>query len=293
MDDISLMGWCVVIAGGDAREVVLASELQKKGADVRLLGFDRDIAPAAGKFSSKLPQRADAVICPLPGIYANGDIYAPLAASPTNLNEITPVLHQGTLFLAGNIPENIFNGLMAEGVRVIQTSTLDELCLYNAVPTAEGAVLIALGNSDITIHGSHALVLGFGRCGVPLARLLQGMDAVVTVAVRRRDVIAQASNLGFRAVEFSVLERHIGRFDYIFNTVPATVLTENLLQKAKREALIVDIASSPGGTDFKAAEALGIKSILAPGLPGKTAPVSAGRILGDVYSHLLISKGRR
>ena len=54
--------------------------------------------------------------------------------------------------------------------------------------------------------------------------------------------------------------------------------------------LIIDLATQPGGTDFEAANKYGFKAILAPGLPGKVAPVYAGEILADVVPRLIISE---
>lgn len=38
--------------------------------------------------------------------------------------------------------------------------------------------------------------------------------------------------------------------DIVFNTVPAMVLNAQLLVKMKKNSLIIDLASAPGGTDF-------------------------------------------
>jgi dipicolinate synthase subunit A len=94
--------------------------------------------------------------------------------------------------------------------------------------------------------------------------------------------------MGCRQGGFDALSEALGKADVVFNTVPAPVLGEAALRKARPGILIIDIASQPGGTDFKAAEALGIKALLTPGLPGKAAPVSAGRILAAVVPRLLV-----
>jgi dipicolinate synthase subunit A len=66
------------------------------------------------------------------------------------------------------------------------------------------------------------------------------------------------------------------------------VLNREILKYANPQVLIIDLATQPGGTDFEAANAFGLKAILAPGLPGKVAPVSAGKILADVIPKLII-----
>ena len=59
------------------------------------------------------------------------------------------------------------------------------------------------------------------------------------------------------------------------------------MQKCPHHTLIIDLASKPGGTDFRYAEKRGIKAILTPGLPGIVAPKTAGQILANVLAELL------
>jgi dipicolinate synthase subunit A len=95
--------------------------------------------------------------------------------------------------------------------------------------------------------------------------------------------------MGAEAIHLEDLGEVLPDVDVVFNTIPALVLTRELLQKMPQEALIIDIASSPGGVDFQGAADLGIKAILAAGLPGKAAPVTAGRILGRCLPRLILS----
>jgi dipicolinate synthase subunit A len=288
---ICLAGFEVVIAGGDAREVILAGELAKAGASVWLYGFARYPFKNSDIRQGR-PSRTDVLIFPLPGINPEGHIYAPYAAETLHLEELAPIMRPGTLILSGKIPNKQHEKLESLGVTVVFTADLDELAIYNAVPTAEGAVEVAMRESDITIHGSNALVIGFGRCALPLANTLAALGANVTVAARRREAIAMAEALGFTAISFHLLPMAAGKADFLFNTVPALVLTEEVLQGCNENAVIIDIASAPGGTDFSAAEELGIKGFLALGLPGKVAPVAAGKILAKVYPHIMSIHGK-
>lgn len=72
----------------------------------------------------------------------------------------------------------------------------------------------------------------------------------------------------------------------LFNTVPQTVIGRKELAGAK-DSLIIDLASKPGGVDFDAARDLGVKVIWALGLPGKVAPVSAGKIIKKSILNIL------
>ena len=91
-------------------------------------------------------------------------------------------------------------------------------------------------------------------------------------------------------LEFRLIDAEIGRFKVIFNTVPDMVLTKERLMLADRNVLIIDLASEPCGTDFNAAEELGITAKKALGLPGKFAPKTAGEILKETVLNILSEK---
>ena len=75
--------------------------------------------------------------------------------------------------------------------------------------------------------------------------------------------------------------------DFIFNTIPAMVLPKALLGYVRRDALILDMASAPGGVDYEACKELGISAALLPGLPGKYAPASSAEILAEKIERTL------
>ena len=94
--------------------------------------------------------------------------------------------------------------------------------------------------------------------------------------------------MGLKVIHFAELKEKIQEAEFIFNTVPHMILDKYMLDQMSKEAVIIDIASSPGGTDFAYAESLRIKALLAPGLPGKVAPKTAGKILAQVYPQLIL-----
>ncbi len=88
-----------------------------------------------------------------------------------------------------------------------------------------------------------------------------------------------AEALGCRALDYGGLEAALGDFDTIVNTVPARVLTEGMLCLIRPEALLLELASPPGGFDRTLAVNIGLRALAAPGLPGETAPLAAARLL--------------
>lgn len=145
--------------------------------------------------------------------------------------------------------------------------------------TAEGAVAIAMEELPIALFGSRCLIVGHGRIARALIRILRGMGASVTVAARSYGSLAEIEAEGCRAVRTDALKTSVKAADVVINTVPARMLTEPVLSALKHDALVIDLASRPGGVDLAAAGRLGVKTIWALSLPGKTAPITAGEII--------------
>lgn len=149
--------------------------------------------------------------------------------------------------------------------------------------TAEGA--IALLRPETGLSGAHILLLGYGRIARLLARELQKAGALVTAAARSGEQRAWAEAEGIEALPLDALFGALDRFDVIIGTIPAPVLTEPLLALVRKDALLLELASAPGGIDAAAAHERGLRYIRAPGLPAKYAPERAAVILRDaVYA---------
>ena len=69
------------------------------------------------------------------------------------------------------------------------------------------------------------------------------------------------------------------------------ILPAEILKNIQKNALVIDLASKPGGVDFSAAKALGIKVIWALSLPGKVAPVTSGKIIKDTIMNIMTELG--
>ncbi|GJM80830.1 hypothetical protein HMSSN139_33260 [Paenibacillus sp. HMSSN-139] len=176
------------------------------------------------------------------------------------------------------------------GFRIIEVLERDDVAIYNSIPTAEGAIMMAIQNTDITIHGSTSMVLGIGRTGFTLAGTLQGLGANVRVGVRREDDVARAVQMGWKPFATRDLAANVADVDLIFNTIPTMIVTAQIISKLPRKAVIIDLASAPGGTDFRFAEKRGVKAILAPGLPGIVAPKTAGIIMANTICQSILEE---
>ena len=173
------------------------------------------------------------------------------------------------------------------GIGLIELFERDDVAILNSIPTAEGAVKMAIENTDFTIHGSTCMVLGLGRTGLTLVRTLQGLGAKVLAGVLLPEQFARAAEMGASPFYTRDLLDYAGNIDLLFNTIPTMIVTAQMIAGLPSRAVIIDLASKPGGTDFHFAEKRGLKAILAPGLPGIVAPVTAGRIIADCVIQLI------
>lgn len=289
---VNLAGLKVVMAGGDRREHVLLTALVEAGAAVTAVGYSRVPDAKGVRIGRSLPDAAaaaDAVIAPMSGTDGAGRIKAvPDPDVQLVLDRfVFAKMRPGTPLLIG-IAQPLIRSLSQEfSIPVVELAEVDEIATLNSIPTAEGALQRAMEELPVTIHGTCAAVLGFGRCGVTLARMLVGLGARTHVVARNPGQLARAYELGAHPVPWERLPTVLPTCRLIFNTVPARVLDRVLLAQLDPESVIIDIASAPGGTDFEAARALGIKAFLELGLPGRVAPQTAGEILARCVPPLL------
>lgn len=172
------------------------------------------------------------------------------------------------------------------GARIFDLYGTEPLTTLNAIPTAEGAIRLAIDTSDITLHGARCLVLGFGRVGKVLAQKLHALSAVVTVAARKPADRALAQSVGMRASPLGAELCGLKDADFIFNTVPAPVLTPQQLAAVRSGCVLIELASKPGGMDEALCRARGLHYHFAPGLPSLCAPETAGRLYADCVENL-------
>jgi dipicolinate synthase subunit A len=192
------------------------------------------------------------------------------------------------------IPGDMFVGLLNSRHTLVTGGDFlrrEDFLILNAVPSAEGAVGLAMREMPVTIHGSEMLVLGFGRLGKLLCKSLLGLGASVTASARNNADFAWIETLGCRPAHTSNLSGILGKYDAVINTIPHMVLSSELLREIKQSCVIIDLASEPGGTDFGAARQMGLNCHWALGLPGKCSPESAARIMRQVLEHILAEKG--
>lgn len=274
----------ILIAGGDMRQIYCARKLSGE-ANTGVIGFDAELLPAdlaAHIAYTDQKQHYDCVVLPVVPLDSNGLLCTPCSSSELRTEYIRDMLRADGIILAGKCDERLRK--MFPDHEILEYLSREELSLRNAIPTAEGAVQIALEELPVTLNGLRVLVVGMGRIGTALSSLLKGFGADVTAAVRNETGAAKAR---IAAVKSVCTSRAGTEYAIVFNTVPELVFDREKLSKFSRDTLFIDLASKPGGVDFEAARDLGIAVIWALGLPGKTAPVTAGEIIAETVTAML------
>ena len=275
------------------RNVYLAEQLKKDYQYVEIYGFDKSGKPWAIKNSpiDFVLEGAKVVVCGIPLVSDNTSLTLPLSKEKLSIFEVIDKVPQKSLFIAGKIPENIYAQFAEKNVKCIDIVEREELAVLNAVPTAEGAIHTLLQELPMTLIGSRILIVGYGRIGKVLAKMLQGFGVEVWAAARKYSDIAWIEANGLKPVQIHQLARYVSDMDAIVNTVPSLVITKEILEKIRSDCFLLDLASIPGGIDFKVAESFGIKTKWALGLPGKIAPMTAGDIIRRTIYNIIEEEG--
>lgn len=189
----------------------------------------------------------------------------------------------------GRADKGLLKKAADDGIEIYDCFEQESFKIENAVPTAEAAIGLAISYTKNTLWNSRILILGYGKIGKALAlRLKNFTRARVGIYARKQQTRTQITCDGLSAIDD--LSGDFGNFNIVFNTVPSKILTKEILKNARKDCLIIDLASRPGGTDFEAAKALSVTAVHALALPSKTAPIASAEIFVDTAVKIL--KGR-
>jgi len=269
------------VIGGDLRQLSLAKEFKNDGFRVYTYGLT-----GLGEPDDNRAFSADIIVLPLP--LASGDLLnMPFSNEKISVSDIIDKIPHGKTVFGGGFSVWAQSKLSTIGAKYYDVLLRPEFPTYNAVPTAEGAIEIAISETPYTLNKSKVLLTGYGNITKALSKLLAAFGADCELAIRNKKQSAEAECMGFKTFHTDDIIKHVSSYDIIFNTVPSMLFTKDILKNVKNDALIIDLASKPGGVDFEAAKELSKRVIWALSLPGKTSPVSAGAIIKKTIVNIL------
>ena len=281
------------VIGGDARYIELIRQIQKNpDTTIDLVGFGSLEQGFIGcnqvEFEELKPEEIDAVILPITGTDEKGNVEPVFSSETIQLSkEWFARLNKSAVVFTGIANKYLKETAEEANIELISLLNRDDIAIYNSIPTAEGAIMMAIEHTDHTIHSSHITVTGFGRVGHTLANKLHALGAQVTVGSNNLRELARAKEIGMEAYPLDQLPEKVEHCDLMMNTIPAPVIDRTVIEKLPSQCVILDLASKPGGTDFQFAKRRGIRAILAKSLPNVVAPKTAGKILADVIQKIM------
>ncbi len=256
----------VFVCGGDARSIYMAEYFAGQGYSVTTFGIggqneDFDGIKSAGIVALGLPAVKE------------GNVYMPLSDCSLPFGELLNNCCPGTVVCGGRFNRQDY--CMAEDAKVtLMDYSEDEIfCTENALYTAEGALAELIKSGPCSLLHTRVLIVGYGRIGRALCNIMQSRVYSITVYARRQESRTVCEVSGIATIEDPA---EAGRFDAIINTVPANILTSDILASVRKDCLVMDLSARPGYVDKELCNANGLKLLYLPGIPLKSAPKSAG-----------------
>jgi len=188
---------------------------------------------------------------------------------PNKLNESDYLVGPVSFYPGGKTLSHIEETCQKAEVEIINYMACEDFLFKNAELTAEGLLAIIIQNTNFALADAKILILGFGRCGKAILRILSRFSCLVDIY----DTVPE-SPLGTS-------------YNIVINTIPAPVCTKEFLRQFTSDCIFFEIASAPGGFDKIAMEEMGFVMIDCPGIPGLYSPKSAGAAIGQTVISII------
>lgn len=277
-----------LVIGGDLRNVEL----------IKLLKEDEKIVYSYGiniKNSENLEDFLDdieVVIGPIPFSRDGLTVNSKFIKNKILIKDLLEKM-KGKILIAGNISEDVKKLSQIYNIEVIDVMKSEKLAILNTIATAEGTIELMISNTNTIIFECNVLILGFGRVAKTLAQRLKDLVKSITCASIENDELSWIEVLGYEKINLNDLDKSqelltsLANYNVIINTIPSQIFDEKKLQYIKKDTLLIDLASNPGGIDKEEVKKRKLKLIHALGLPGKVAPVSSAKFIKEViYNYL-------
>ena len=279
----------IAVIGGDLRSKYLANMLAQENTVITYgQELENEVKLEAMKIDNlkSAIELSNIIIGPIPFSKDGKFVYAQFSRQNILIKDIIQYA-KGKTIIAGAVKEDVYDLAVKSDVHIIELMKNESLTVLNTMATAEGTLEVAMKRTKRTIHGSKVLVLGYGRVAKVVARAFDALSADVTCAARKQEAFAWLEVDGYKKTNINELEDNLSAYDIIINTPPTMILTKNRLQKLKKDCLVIDLASYPGGVDQDAAKESGINYEWALGLPGKVAPITAAEHIKKTLDNIL------
>ncbi len=267
------------IIGGDSRQLYMADYLENLGYEVQIYGLPESKRYCCKNLSHPINNYKN-ILLPLP-VSRDGKHIFSIVSVKESIDELVCLLNENHRIFAGMISNTLKAKLEKNNSKVYDYFKREDVTVMNAVPTVQGILKTIIDNIEYTINSSKIAIFGYGRIGSLTADVLSSIGADITVCARSYSDLAKAKTKGYNTCFIKNSDNNAEEYNIVINTVPAVVINKAMLQKIRKDCLIIDVASTPYGVDYVAASELELNTILCPSLPGKVAPKTAGEIIAN------------
>lgn len=230
------------------------------------------------------------IICNTPfskdGIYLNCDFY-----SHYPIDTFIRLLKPGQLVFGGNIPTSTVSKGLEKNVLFVDFLKDKHLIWENAALTAEGLIAKMITVTDFSLSSSNVLIIGYGNCGKNIASRLKSFHSKIFIYDHTKEHQTLAKDNGYIPIKYDNLSDELKNFHIIINTVPSNVLNDFHLTQINKSCMLFEIASKPYGLTPEMIKKHNLSLITCPGIPGITAPKTAGEIIAKSIISYLERKG--
>lgn len=227
------------------------------------------------------------VVLPVPTTKDSVNVYSDDGTVSVKLREVIDALNENQELIGFGFSEEIKEMLEERNIAYYDISSQDNFAVNNAYLTAQGCLRLLLDSTEDYISGSKALIIGFGRVACALSLSLKALGLDVTIAARNAAQLQKAKCLGYKAIKLGSLEHSIYYFDYIFGTVPKTILTYNSVKLIRDDSIYFELASKPYTANKEDFTSLGKRYVFGGSLPGRYLPIASGKLIyEEIMQHI-------
>ncbi len=221
---------------------------------------------------NKLKQRVSAdlgriILLPIPSVSRDGFI----KGSNVLRESVVEAAEEGSLVAGYALPDDFRESLSEAGSFVYDAAMDEDFLLENARLTAHGALGHILSDLKKDVSALRVAIVGYGRIGSEMLRLLLFLGADVTLLTTRESVARELGAMGAfaRLIDASV---SLSGFDLVINTAPARLFDETTAGIS--DCPIFDLASGDVLPSLP-------NIIKLPALPEKMYPQTAGEVYAE------------
>lgn len=275
------MNYKFALISGDKRNIYLAEKLTQNGHEVTLYGFDKNNIKNTHSLK-EIIEKHNYIICPIPFTRDNISLNTPLSAQTITLNDFLSLLDKSKTVFSGALNTNY-----GDDKNIIDIYAKNSVKDASTIATVEGAIKIAIENTDTSLYGSNILIIGYGQIGSYLAKSLRNLGVNVTIVTRSDSSLKKAKEDGFSSYKNDVLDEHISKKHIIFNTAEKIQLNAKNLGLVDKETVYIELASLPFGIDYEDSVKFNIKVVYGLSLPGIVSPKTISAVIyNEILQHI-------